>query len=822
MTDVEDGDENPQQRFLDMSRAFKILARYRIETGQLEFDPEGQRFVGGYGEVTKAVFRPAGEGRKPRSVAVKMLTRWSTNNDEEMKRLFARELLVLAEVNHPNATKLLGFHDDFANAEAWLVVPWEANGNIMDFLEKREFEVPERLSLLHDAAMGLEYLHSHSPPIVHGDLKSANILVNTRRRAVLSDFGLARIRGDGIFERIEGTGNSCSVRWASPELLNGEGRDTRSDMWAFGWVAWELVTGELPYQDIQADFAVILKILTEPNPEMHWRFNDVLAIWDMMRGCWAEDPDQRASADRSERVLRLLPRCVPRSVTDELGEDANSGELLSSLGALKYWRGCPEEALELLNEALSIYCKDDNGMGQASVLRHLGNVHRAQNRYDAALQAFHGALQRYRVLNDEYGIANSLHNIGSVNILQFHISDAILVLDEALSRHRCTGNSLGIAVALTELGTAYSLQARYDEALATLDEALAVRRGAWDDAGVVNTLTQIAEVYRIRGRLDDARTVLEDAIATSRRLGYLLGLGNALRVSGDLHVAGCRFSEATSHLNEAMATCERIQYGLGIVSIHQSLGTLYLLQGRPEDALLSFTKALEKSRNQTYDGGAANALKGLGRVYNQMQNRYPDAFVVLDEALSIVRGTGSELGIINTLKDLGDTYRLAARHDDAINALSESISKSRSIGYHVGVANGLRALGDVLQERGDHVQAIATLQDAIDAARSIRYDIGVANALSSLGRSYASQSRFGEAINVLEEASRINAKTSQFTAMAECSSRLARVRRQQREQEADEDLHGIFKQYRVQFTQTFQEPSTLTSGSKFNTVSAED
>lgn len=68
----------------------------------------------------------------------------------------------------------------------------------------------------------------------------------------------------------------------------------------------KLVTGELPYQDIQADFAVILKILTEPNPEMHWRFNDVLAIWDMMRGCWAEDPDQRASADRSERVLRLL------------------------------------------------------------------------------------------------------------------------------------------------------------------------------------------------------------------------------------------------------------------------------------------------------------------------------------------------------------------------------------------------------------------------------------------------------------------------------------------------------------------------------------
>ncbi|KIO18245.1 hypothetical protein M407DRAFT_32078 [Tulasnella calospora MUT 4182] len=60
--------------------------------------------------------------------------------------------------------------------EAWLISPWEPHGNIDEFIGRHKLEVPEKLSLIHDTA--LAFLHQMNPPICHGDLKSANVLIN--------------------------------------------------------------------------------------------------------------------------------------------------------------------------------------------------------------------------------------------------------------------------------------------------------------------------------------------------------------------------------------------------------------------------------------------------------------------------------------------------------------------------------------------------------------------------------------------------------------------------------------------------------------------
>lgn len=141
-------------------------------------------------------------------------------------------------------------------------------------------------------ALGLEYLHNREPPICHGDLKSVsvvisrmlvthsllsilaqlNILVNSANRAVITDFGSARIfrevqnfrlksgaylaglsnRGPPRIDALPHlkvtasdttltlTGPTCSLRWAPPEFLNEELLGLASDVWALGWIAWEV------------------------------------------------------------------------------------------------------------------------------------------------------------------------------------------------------------------------------------------------------------------------------------------------------------------------------------------------------------------------------------------------------------------------------------------------------------------------------------------------------------------------------------------------------------------------------------------------------
>ncbi|KIO19028.1 hypothetical protein M407DRAFT_83309, partial [Tulasnella calospora MUT 4182] len=91
---------------------------------------------------------------------------------------FVNELRLLDKLSHPNIAKIIGFVEDVEKSIAWLVFPWEDNGNLREFLRSATWEIPERVSLIRDVASGLEYLHSRQPPICHGDLKSVSITIS--------------------------------------------------------------------------------------------------------------------------------------------------------------------------------------------------------------------------------------------------------------------------------------------------------------------------------------------------------------------------------------------------------------------------------------------------------------------------------------------------------------------------------------------------------------------------------------------------------------------------------------------------------------------
>ncbi|KIO20167.1 hypothetical protein M407DRAFT_60603, partial [Tulasnella calospora MUT 4182] len=143
-----------------------------------------------------------------------------------LSQSFVNELSLMASLSHPNIIQFLGFVEDMDKADARIILPWEADGNVRDFLKSGEWDIPERVSLIQDTAKGLEYLHTHDPPICHGDLKSLNILVNSSCRAVITDFGSARIRRSSTspqakFNRSTSaltlTGPAYSLRWTAPE-----------------------------------------------------------------------------------------------------------------------------------------------------------------------------------------------------------------------------------------------------------------------------------------------------------------------------------------------------------------------------------------------------------------------------------------------------------------------------------------------------------------------------------------------------------------------------------------------------------------------------
>ncbi|KIO17285.1 hypothetical protein M407DRAFT_33062 [Tulasnella calospora MUT 4182] len=252
-------------------------------TSQLNPKLGTPEFVGGHATVSRALLTPAsategnvnklenGEvGLKSsdknvmrKDVAVKKLKIENKDDRERVLKLALREAGFLTELNHGRIIKLEGFAVELANDRIWLIFLWHEHGNLKDFVASQDWEIPERICLIDDVTCGVEYLHSQDPPICHGDLRSINVLVTSRCRAVITDFGSARRLSKTVADmqttRTEKkaepapefqatfcattgtmtfTGNEYTLRWAAPELLMDEKPGLSSDIWALGWICY--------------------------------------------------------------------------------------------------------------------------------------------------------------------------------------------------------------------------------------------------------------------------------------------------------------------------------------------------------------------------------------------------------------------------------------------------------------------------------------------------------------------------------------------------------------------------------------------------------
>ncbi|KAG8934434.1 hypothetical protein FRC00_012135 [Tulasnella sp. 408] len=270
---------------------------------------------GGFGDVFQGKLR-ADDSQDPNwhPIAVKQL-RMAQGQDLRIAVRLAREMKVWADLKHPNIVPFVGFH--LNQDVAWLISSWASNGNAHGYLVKANADFSSRLKLLLDAAEGLAYLHGRNPPVSHGDIKSLdpdispvkpNVLVSEEVRGMLGDFGLSRVleadpTGLTTSRTIKG-----SIRYMSPELLNENViHPLQSDVWAFGCLALEMLTGQLPFHKSQGPTHVIIELSMKKLPASL----EEPPVSDLPPGlvlllelCWKEEPSARPTMTKCVEVIR--------------------------------------------------------------------------------------------------------------------------------------------------------------------------------------------------------------------------------------------------------------------------------------------------------------------------------------------------------------------------------------------------------------------------------------------------------------------------------------------------------------------------------------
>jgi eukaryotic-like serine/threonine-protein kinase len=208
----------------------KIAGRYRVE---------GRLGVGGMSTVMLAL-----DERLERQVAVKLLAEHLADDPTFVSR-FKREALAAARLVHPNIVQVYDFGFDQASSQHFIVMECVSGHSCAELLRDRgHLDLEQAVDVVAQACRGLDYAHRNG--VIHRDVKPGNLLVSDSGVVKLADFGIARAADQSSITQVGSVLGTAA--YLSPEQARGDEAGPQADLYSLGVVAYQLLSGRLPYE----------------------------------------------------------------------------------------------------------------------------------------------------------------------------------------------------------------------------------------------------------------------------------------------------------------------------------------------------------------------------------------------------------------------------------------------------------------------------------------------------------------------------------------------------------------------------------------------
>lgn len=264
----------------EIEESLMSLGKWEIDHDDLEF--KNIIGSGGFSEVYFGIQKSTNK-----KVAIKKLHQQKF--DKNTLEMFKSEVAILAKLKH---FAILPFIGACTKPPFCIVTEFMPGFSLYSRLHVKEESqklTPTQLTIIAvGIAFGMNYLHGKQ--MLHRDLKSLNILLDENNYPKISDFGLAQTKGKRNEDKSNNIGTS---QWMAPEVLNSNVFDEKADVYSYGMIIWEMLTGDIPYRGIR-DFQVTMTVVNQKiRPQIPKTCPKMLA--QFIRNCWNTDPNKRPS-----------------------------------------------------------------------------------------------------------------------------------------------------------------------------------------------------------------------------------------------------------------------------------------------------------------------------------------------------------------------------------------------------------------------------------------------------------------------------------------------------------------------------------------------
>lgn len=265
--------------------------------------------------------------------------------------------------------------------------------------------------------------------------------------------------------------------------------------------------------------------------------------------------------------------------------------ILNHMGRLYRQKDCHDEAVQCLQEALSLVSREEDPLQFGNTLLNLGNVYYRVGETADALHYYERALEVGKQENIDHLLAMGLNNIGMLYAVQGHYALALENFLQSESYHR-TNQNASYATLLNNIGNIYEKMGYYDTAVEYHHKSLQLWQELEDTRGEASSLHNLGIVYNELEQYDKAEALCSLCIALCEKTDNQKTMALALSMLGNVRVHQGKPAEAVALLERSVAMTHALENRLDKASLLANLGSAYFHNGQPEQAITYLDEAL--------------------------------------------------------------------------------------------------------------------------------------------------------------------------------------------------------------------------------------